>query len=656
MRRSDVRNIAIIAHVDHGKTTLVDCLLRQSGEFRASQLVGECILDSNDLERERGITILAKNIALHYQGVKINLIDTPGHADFGGEVERVLRMADGALVLVDAAEGPMPQTRYVLSKALECRLQPIVVVNKIDRPDARPHETLNESFELLMDLGGEHVLSDFPHIFASSKEGFATHDPHQPGDSMQPLFDMMLQAIPGPEIDPDAPLQMLVTNLDWSDYVGRIAVGRIYSGTIRPGQQIALIQQPSPSRRGQGEADLRSAGALTPALSQGEREQSWKLVRVGEVHLFDKLGRVPAEEATAGDIAALIGLDDVTIGDTVSDPEVRRALPRVAVDEPTIQMVFSINTSPFAGRDGKYVTSQHLAQRLRKELERNVALRVEPYVDASLRDADRESRRDSPTGQTTAWQVFGRGVLHLSVLIETMRREGYELSIGKPHVVLHHNDGVTEEPFESLVVEVPHDKLGPVMELVGARRGQLIEMTGHDNYTYVVFSIPARGLIGLRTRLLNATQGTAVIHHRFERYAPLEGEVPDRSNGVLVSMVAGRVNAYGLDTLQERAEMFVAPGDDVYEGMIVGENSRGEDMAVNPTKEKKLTNIRAAGADKNILLKPPRIMSLETAIEYIEEDELVEVTPTQIRLRKKILKETDRRRIQRRAEAKALSG
>jgi GTP-binding protein len=610
MRRADVRNIAIIAHVDHGKTTLVDCLLRQSGEFRASQLVGDCILDSNDLERERGITILAKNIAIHYQGVKINLIDTPGHADFGGEVERVLRMADGALVLVDAAEGPMPQTRYVLAKALECRLQPIVVVNKIDRPDARPHEVLNESFELLMDLGGEHILSDFPHIFASSKQGFATHDPEAPGDSMRPLLDMMLESIPGPEIDPDASLQMLVTNLDWSDYVGRIAIGRIYSGAIRKGQQIALMQEveSSPSGRGQGEG---------------------KLVRVSEVHVFDKLGRCEVEEATAGDIAALVGLDEVTIGDTVSDPTDRRALPRVSVDEPTIQMVFSINSSPFVGREGKYVTSQHLAARLRKELERNVALRVEPMDSMD------------------SFQVFGRGVLHLSVLIENMRREGFELSISKPHVVLHNNNGVTEEPFESLVVEVPHDKLGPVMELVGARRGQLLEMTGHDNYTYVVFSIPARGLIGLRTRLLNATQGTAVIHHRFERFAPLEGDIPVRPNGVLVSMINGRVVAYGLDTLQERAEMFVAPGDEVYEGMIVGENSRGEDMAVNPTKEKKLTNMRASGTDKNILLKPPRIMSLETALEYIEEDELVEVTPTQIRLRKRILKETDRRRLAR---------
>ena len=602
MRRQDIRNIAIIAHVDHGKTTLVDCLLRQSGEFRASQLVGECILDSNDLERERGITILAKNIALHYRGVKINLIDTPGHADFGGEVERVLRMAEGALVLVDAAEGPMPQTRFVLSKALECHLQPVVVVNKIDKPDARPHEVLDETLELLLDLDAHEIVGDFPHLFASSKEGYATHDPDARGDSMQPLFDMMLDAIPGPQVSLDAPLAMLVTNLDWSDYVGRIAVGRIQSGTIRRGQQIALMQ---------------AGGRVSTA-------------KVAEVHLFDKLGRVPAEEATAGDIAALVGLEDIAIGDTVSDVQVRRALPRVSVDEPTIQMVFGINNSPLAGREGKYVTSRHLAQRLERELERNVALRVEP--DAA-----------------DSFQVFGRGVLHLSILIETMRREGYEMSIGKPHVVLRTHNGVREEPFESLVVEVPHDKLGPVMELVGARRGQLVEMTAHNDYTYIVFTIPARGLIGLRTRLLNATQGTAIIHHRFEAYRPLEGDIPCRPNGVLISMVDGRVVAYGLDTLQERAEMFVAPGDEVYEGMIVGENSRSGDMPVNPTKEKKLTNVRAAGSDKNILLKPPRILSLEAALEYIEEDELVEVTPTQIRLRKKILKEADRRRAARRA-------
>lgn len=599
MRRHDIRNIAIIAHVDHGKTTLVDCLLRQGGEFRAGQLMGECILDSNDLERERGITILAKNIALNYQGVKLNLIDTPGHADFGGEVERVLRMADGALVLVDAAEGPMPQTRFVLSKALECRLQPVVVVNKIDRPDARAHEVLNETFELLLDMGAEDVLGDFPHIFSSSKEGYATADPDQPSDSMQPLFNMMLDAIPGPEIDADAALQMLVTTLDWSDYVGRIAVGRIYSGSIRQGQQVALMQ---------------AGGRIVTA-------------KVNEVHLFDKLGRVQVQEATAGDVAALVGLDAITIGDTISDARVPRALPRVEVDEPTIQMVFGINTSPLAGKDGKYVTSRQLRERLLKEVERNVALRVEP-LDG-----------------TDSFQVSGRGVLHLSVLIETMRREGFEMSIGKPRVIVHDNNGVLEEPFESLVVEVPPDKLGAVMEVVGARRGQLVEMTNHESYTYAVFLIPAQGLIGLRTRLLNATQGTAIVHHRFECYRPIEGDMPRRPNGVLVSMTAGRAVAFGLDGLQERAEMFVGPGDAVYVGMIVGENSRTGDMSVNPTKEKNLTNIRAAGNDRNILLKPPRVLSLEAALEYIEEDELVEVTPRQIRLRKVVLKESDRRRL-----------
>ena len=485
MRRDDIRNIAIIAHVDHGKTTLVDCLLRQSGEFRDTQLVGERILDSNDLERERGITILAKNIALHHRGTKINLIDTPGHADFGGEVERVLRMANGAIVLVDAAEGPMPQTRFVLSKALECGLQPVVVVNKIDRPDSRAEEVLNETFELLLDLGAEDVLGDLPYLFATSKEGYATTSPDVRGDSMQPLLDLILEAVPGPEIDAEAPLQMLVTTLDWSDYVGRIAVGRIQSGTIRQGQQIALMQ-----------ADDQIVRA-----------------KVSEVHLFDKLGRVQVQEATAGDVAAVVGLDQVTIGDTISDPETPRAMPRVEVDEPTIQMVFGINTSPLAGKEGKYVTTRQLRDRLEKELERNVALRMEPLEG----------------GDT--FRVSGRGILHLSVLIETMRREGFEMSIGKPQVIYHKNNGVVEEPFESLVVEVPPDKLGPVMELVGARRGQPVEMTNHNDYTYVVFSIPARGLIGLRTRLLNATQGTAIMHHRFERYGAVEGDVPGRTTG-----------------------------------------------------------------------------------------------------------------------------
>jgi GTP-binding protein len=603
MRRNDIRNIAIIAHVDHGKTTLVDCLLRQSGEYRPSQLVGERILDTNELERERGITILAKNIALVYRGVKINIIDTPGHADFGGEVERVLRMADGALILVDAAEGPLPQTRFVLSKALECRLKPVVVINKIDRPDARPFDVLNETFELFLDLGADDELADFPHIFTSARHGYATDHPARPTDSMHSLLDLVLSAVPGPEVDPAAPLQMLVTTLDWSDYVGRIAIGRIQSGQIRQGQQVALMQ---------------AEGQITPA-------------KVVSLYVFDKLGRSEVKEADAGDLAAVVGLESVTIGDTISDFEVRRALPRVEVDQPTLQMVFGINTSPLAGREGKYLTSRHLRDRLMKELEKNVALRV------------------AFTEGAESFVVSGRGLLHLSVLIETMRREGFEVSIGKPHVILHKRDGVLEEPFETLVVEVPSDRVGPVIELVGGRRGQIVEMNNHDNYTFLVFSIPSRGLIGLRTRLLNATQGTAVIHHRFESYRPAEGDIAGRPNGVLVSMASGRAVAFGLDGLQDRAELFVGPGDEVYEGMIVGENSRSGDMSVNPTKEKKLTNMRASGSDRNILLKPPRPMSLEAALEYIEEDELVEVTPGKIRLRKVVLTVIGRRRLARAA-------
>ena len=607
MRRDDLRNVAIIAHVDHGKTTLVDCLLRQSGEFRESQLVGERILDSNDLERERGITILAKNIAVAHKGVKINLIDTPGHADFGGEVERVLRLADGALVLVDAAEGPMPQTRFVLTKAFECGLKPIVVINKIDRPDARPDEIVDSVFELFMDLGVDDDMADFPYIFASARDGFATHDPGDPGDSMHPLLDLVLKKIPGPKVpDPrstgDEPLQMLVTTLDWSDYVGRIAVGRIYSGSISPGQQVTLMQ-----------ADDQTTDA-----------------KVASVQLFDKLGRADVERATAGEIAAVVGLGEVEIGDTICNLAAPNALPRLTIDEPTLQMIFCVNSSPLAGREGSYLTSRHIRDRLMKELEHNVALQVEPLKE-----------RDS-------FSVSGRGLLHISVLIETLRREGFELAIGKPQVILRKHNGKTEEPFESLVIEVPHDNLGAVMEIVGARRGQLQEMISREEYAHATFTIPARGLIGIRTRLLNATAGTAIIHHRFESYQPVEGEIAGRANGVLVSMASGKAVAFGLEGLQDRADMFVGPGDVVYEGMIVGENSRGGDMTVNPTKEKKLTNMRASGTDRNILLAPPRQMTLESALEYIAEDELVEVTPTSIRLRKILLRETDRRKASRR--------
>jgi GTP-binding protein len=603
MRRTDIRNVAIIAHVDHGKTSLVDCMLRQSGRFREAQLVGEQILDTNDLERERGITILAKNIAIPYKGVKINIIDTPGHADFGGEVERVLGMADGALVLVDAAEGPMPQTRFVLSKAFECNLRPIVVVNKIDRPDARPHEVIDEVLELFLQLGADDLLADFPFAFASAKLGYATTDPAVPTGDIHLLMDMILEKIPGPDIELDGPLQMLVRTLDWSDYVGRIAIGRVQSGTLRKGQNVALMQ---------------TGDRITPA-------------KAVSVYLFEDLGRNEVHEVDAGDICAVVGLEGIEIGDTVAAPLEPRALPRLKVDEPTLKMTFGVNSSPLAGREGKYVTSRHLRERLFRELEKNVALRVEPIVG------------------TEQFAVSGRGVLHLSVLIETMRREGYELSVGKPQVIFREIDGKTCEPFESLVVEAPNDRTGPVMELVGERRGQLAHMNSHNDYTFMVFSIPARGLIGLRTRLLNATQGTAVIHHRFESYQPLADAIPSRSTGVLVSIAAGKAVAFGLDSLQERSELHVAPGDVVYEGMIVGENARPNDMNVNPTKEKKLSNMRAVGHDRNIILKPARRLSLEEALEFIAEDEWVEVTPSQIRLRKILLKETDRRRANRQA-------
>ncbi len=603
MRRTDIRNVAIIAHVDHGKTSLVDCMLRQSGRFREAQLVGEQILDTNDLERERGITILAKNIAIPYRGVKVNIIDTPGHADFGGEVERVLRMADGALVLVDAAEGPMPQTRFVLSKAFECGLRPIVVVNKIDRPDARAHEVVDEVLELFLQLGADDVLADFPYVFSSAKLGYATDDPAKPANDIHLLMDMILEKIPGPDVDLGGPLQMLVTTLDWSDYVGRIAIGRVQSGTLRKGQSIALMQ---------------AEGRVTPA-------------KAVSVYLFEDLGRVEVHEVDAGDICAVVGIEGVEIGDTIASPMEPRALPRLKVDEPTLKMTFGVNTSPLAGREGKYLTSRHLRERLLRELEKNVALRVEPIVG------------------TEQFAVSGRGVLHLSVLIEIMRREGYELSVGKPQMIFREIDGKTCEPFETLVVEAPSDRTGPVMELVGERRGQLSEMTTHNDYAFMIFSIPARGLIGLRTRLLNATQGTAIVHHRFEGYRPMAEAIPGRASGVLVSIAAGKAVAFGLDGLQQRAELHVAPGDVCYEGMIVGENSRPNDMDVNPTKEKKLSNMRAVGHDRNILLKPARRLSLEEALEFVAEDELVEVTPTQIRLRKILLKETDRRRANRQA-------
>lgn len=599
LRRTDVRNIAIIAHVDHGKTSLVDCLIKQSGMFRENQRMGTCILDSNDLERERGITILAKNIAMMWNGVRINIIDTPGHADFGGEVERVLKMADGALLVVDAFEGPRPQTRFVLQKALQSGLSLMVVINKIDRQDCRPDEVLSQTFDLLVELGADDKTLDFPYIYTSAREGYATHDPANKGGDVRPLLELVLEKIPGPVVRPDDPLQLMVTSLEWSRYVGRIATGRIAAGRIKSGQQIAM---------------MRSDGSKTMA-------------KVDKVQLFDNLGRADSDEAQAGDIVAVTGLPDPEIGDTIADALNPIALERIAVDEPTLSMKFTINSSPLVGQHGKFVTSRNLRDRLYRELQSNVALRVEETEDKE------------------SFKVSGRGVLHLAVLIETMRREGYELSVGKPEVIVREINGKKCEPYELLEVDVPSADLGPVMELVGGRRGQAKVMnTTSTGMTHVEFSIPARGLIGMRTKMLNATRGEAIMHHRFEEYRPIEGEIPHRQNGVLISQDNGKAIAYALWKLQERADLFVRPGEDVYDGMIIGENVRDNDMVVNPIREKKLTNIRSAGAEDAMLLRPPRDLTLELALEYIEWDEYVEVTPQVIRLRKVMLSESERKR------------
>jgi GTP-binding protein len=604
MKRTDLRNIAIIAHVDHGKTTLVDQMLRQSGLFRESELRGECILDSNELERERGITILAKNIALTVGGVKVNIIDTPGHADFGGEVERVLKMADGALLLVDAAEGPMPQTRFVLRKAFECGLRPIVVINKIDRPDARPTEVLNAVFDLFVELDADDATLDFPIIYASGREGVATTDLAVTPVDIRPLFNAILQHVPSPEVEPDKPLQMLVVTLDYSDYVGRIAIGRVVAGTIRKSQKVALLKH------------------------DGNRIDD----NVAQLYSFDRLGRIETDAVGAGDICAVVGLEDVDIGDTIADFDQPVALPPIKVDEPTLDMIFRINDSPFSGQAGTYVTSRQLRDRLTKELESNVALRVTPSTE----------KRDE-------FHVSGRGLLHLSILIENMRREGFELSVGKPRVINRQEGGKTLEPIEYLVIEAPSSVVGAVMELVGNRRAECLKLDARSDLTHLEFTIPARGLIGLGTRLMNATSGQAIVHHNFYDYQPIRGAIPGRANGVMISTETGRATPYALDNLQERGTLFVGGGEQVYEGQIVGEHCRDNDLPVNVCREKKLTNVRAATADKSIILKPPRQLTLEQALEYIEEDELVEVTPAAIRLRKMLLKEADRRRFARQA-------
>jgi GTP-binding protein len=608
MKRNDIRNVAIIAHVDHGKTTLVDEMLRQSGLFRREELDklagGQhgLILDSNDLERERGITILAKNIAFTIGDTKVNLMDTPGHADFGGEVERVLKMADGCFLLVDAAEGPLPQTRFVLRKAFGCGLRPIVVINKIDRPDARPAEVLNAVFDLFVELGADDATLDFPIIYASGRQGIATTDLAVPAKDLHPLYDAILNHVPPPEVKPDDPLQMLVLNIDHSEYVGRIGIGRIFSGKIRKGQKVALLK-----RDGSRVDDV-----------------------VVQVLEFDRLGRKEAQEVGAGDICCVVGLDGVDIGDTVADFESALPLEPVTIDEPTLDMVFRINDSPFAGQDGTPLTGRQLRERLMKELQSNVALRVRPS----------EARADE-------FIVSGRGLLHLAILLETIRREGSELAVGKPKVINRMVDGTLMEPIEYLVIEVPKELTGAVMSLVLERQAQCVKMEGGQDSTHIEFTIPARGLLGLRTRMMTATSGQAIMHHNFFEYQPLRAGIGGRVNGVMVSTETAKATGHAIENLQERGALFVAPMEPVYEGQIVAEHCRDNDLPVNVTREKKLTNMRASGAEKNVPIKPPRQFSLETALEYIEDDELVEITPKAIRIRKIYLKENDRKKVAR---------
>jgi GTP-binding protein len=601
VRQESIRNVAIIAHVDHGKTTLVDRMLQQCGQFRASQLKGERILDSGDIERERGITITSKNIAIRYKDTKINLIDTPGHADFGGEVERVLKMADGCLLLVDAFEGPMPQTRFVLRKAFECHLRPLVVINKIDRPDARPDDVYDEVLELFIELGADEHALEFPVVYASATQGYATMDPTQRPDNIFALFDAIMEYVPAPEVELDAPLQMLVTTLDYSDYVGRIGIGRVFAGRLRASENAMLIHCDG-----------------TQAIE-----------RIGDVFVFDGLGRQKVEEVVAGDICAVVGLKGVDIGNTIADPERPVPLPIVRIDEPTLHMTFHVNNSPFSGRSGSYLSSRHLRDRLEREVQSNVALKVEPGATPDQ------------------FHVSGRGLLHLSVLIENMRREGFELAVGKPKVIFRELDGRKTEPIELCVIDVPAEHVGTVMELMGERRGICATMETRGASCQLEFTIPARGLIGLRNRMLTATNGTAVMHHNFHEYEYLRGAVPGRTNGVMVASETGQATAYAIQGLMDRGEFFISPGDQVYEGQVVGEHCRDNDIPVNVARAKKQTNIRAAGSDKTVVLRPARNMTLEIALEFVDEDELVEVTPDAIRIRKKLLGENERKRADR---------
>ncbi len=596
MEGHNIRNIAIIAHVDHGKTTLVDAMLRQAGIFRSNEKVQERVMDNIDLERERGITIMAKNTAVEYGGVKINIVDTPGHADFGGEVERTLKMVDGVLLLVDASEGPLPQTRFVLKKALETKLSPIVVINKIDRPDARIKEVLNEVYDLFIDLDAAEDQLDFPIVYTNARKGTATPDLENEGVDLKPLFEQIIKTVPPPKGEVDAPLQLLVTNIDYNDYVGRLAIGRIFSGMIRYGDNVAIVN------------------------SDGNAIKT----KVTAQYVFQGLERIDAKEAFVGDIVALAGLEGVNIGDTITDAENPKPLPRIKVDEPTISMVFSANTSPFAGKEGKYVTSRNIRERLEKELLYNVSIKVE------FERAD-------------AFKVMGRGELQLAILIEMMRREGYELSVSMPETITKTIDGTIHEPMEHLVIDIPEEFIGVVAQQVGMRKGKMLKMQNNSHgRVRLEFRIPARGLIGFRSQFLTDTKGTGLLNHLFDGYEPWCGALSKRQSGALVADRTGSTTIYALFHLQPRGTLLVKESTPVYEGMIIGENSRENDMDVNAVKEKKLTNMRASGTDEAMILFPPNLMNLEQALEFIKEDELVEVTPQTIRLRKKVLEANKR--------------
>ncbi len=601
-----IRNIAIIAHVDHGKTTLVDAMLRQSGTFRANEQVADRVMDSNELERERGITILAKNTAIHFEGGKINIVDTPGHADFGGEVERALKMVDGVMLLVDAAEGPLPQTRYVLSKALEAKLPPIICINKIDRPDARPKEVLDEIYDLFIDLDADESQLDFPVLYAVAKNGTASLDLNTPGENLAPLFETIVKTIPAATGDPNGALQILVTNLDYSEYFGRIAICRVFQGTLHAGDEVMI----------------------------SKRDGSLQKTKITKLFTFSGLKRTETTETTIGDIVAVAGVEGITIGETITGIENPAPLPLIVIDEPTIAIQFSVNNSPFAGREGQYVTSRNLRERLQQELLTNVSIRVE--------------ETDSPD----TFKVLGRGELQLAILMEMMRREGYEFMVGRPEIVTKMVDGVRMEPVEHLTIDVPEEHTGVVIEKLGPRKGEMTKMHNHGSgRVRMEFRVPSRGLIGLRSEMLTETRGTIVMNALFDGYIPYQGEIPQRPTGALISDRSGPTTTYSLNGLQERGVLFVGPGVEVYEGMIVGEHSRDNDLDVNVVREKKLTNMRASSADDAIRLVPYKAMNLEQTIEFIADDELVEVTPKSLRLRKKILQANQRPKRRQNVEA-----